>query len=744
MARGAPGEEGYTPQVSPEDLPRKIIPRMEPVPVAEAFEGAADASNRKYQADSATWAGDQLAQARVKAANTLRDMKAAVPAGEDPGHFSDQFAATLDKQTASLTDNPLVQNNPYARTMIEHGISQMRQTLTDHTQEWEATQRVAYRGNAVDQNLEAQLGVVTAHPEMRAQIASTLTDQINSIGGDPSQRYARMRKVDDSLSTAAATGLTLQNPRGVLEGLNDPSKADEAFHRMTEPQLEAFRQKANDQLTRPAFGYLTDGDTGNAQRYLDKNRDVMDEKTAYSLQNAIDAKSREKQNDQKQDIADRFQDSMTAAQYGLPNATQVTRAEVDVLHPKDGQRYWDDLQRVVQAGAKANDYDKMTPEQINADVNSARPTSGGPEAVSKIKSYEILANAADRSLKARTQDPAQFAIDSGTVWKPLDFSKPDDLMESLRSRANTQGAVSAQTGVNTPLLSKQEQKQFVAGLASQNPQQLVQTLSTLRSTMPNDQSYTALLKQVAPDSPLTAAAGAMMDRPAQGSIPNWYNPAFATSPVVPQRILEGKSILESKDEKGIASKFPMPPERDLMPQFMAAIGGSNSDLFRGRPSTQETAFAAFKAYYAAEASHQGVTNGVINTSIAQAAAQGVVGNATTYGRSNLVVPTGMDPSRFEGNMDAAKTQALKAAGYKDSDIEALHVDGVRELGDTLGSGRYVITNGNGDALKSKDGKKSVIIDLNQATRIPAALPGGLGNARATPDDRVPVPGMVAG
>jgi hypothetical protein len=56
----------------------------------------------------------------------------------------------------------------------------------------------------------------------------------------------------------------------------------------------------------------------------------------------------------------------------------------------------------------------------------------------------------------------------------------------------------------------------------------------------------------------------------------------------------------------------------------------------------------------------------------------------------------------------------------------------------------VITNGNGDALKSKDGKNAVIIDLNQALRIPSALPGGLGNPRATPDDKIPTPGMVAG
>jgi hypothetical protein len=214
----------------------------------------------------------------------------------------------------------------------------------------------------------------------------------------------------------------------------------------------------------------------------------------------------------------------------------------------------------------------------------------------------------------------------------------------------------------------------------------------------------------------------MMDRPQSGAIPNWFNPTYTTPAVVPTRILEGEQILQAKDEKGITSKFPMPTDKDLMPQFMAAVGGSNSDLFRGRPETLEASYAAFKAYYAAEASHQGVTNGVINSSIAAIAARGVIGQPAQYGATNLVVPAGMDPTKFEGTLDAASKTALKAGGYSDSDIAVLHGGGLRELGDTLGTGRYVIINGNGDALKSKDGKKAVIIDLNSQSRIPNALP----------------------
>lgn len=735
----------YQSQVDLSEPFRKITPEARVGTAGSAIENVgnqwAQAVDTKNRADGAVYAANQMADFRTRQAALVDQAKQT--AAPDGSGFTQGVLDQYDKDSAKLLGE--AKNNQYATFALQNHLRDFRNQIADHSINWEAQTGVAFRGNSIQQNINKLSPLVEADPSQWKSAGAEQMNAINNSNLPPEQRIQLGRKLDETLSVAAANGLARQDPVGVITGLNDPSKAHPSIAGLSDQQREQLRAKANDNLSKPVYDALTDGNTSQAQQQLNSVRDIIDPKNAYVLQNSIDARVKEKQNDQKQDIADRFQDSMTAAQYGLKTPVSVTRSEMDVLYPKDGKRHWDALQGVVAAGAKAKEYDQMTPEQINADVNAAQPEHGGPEVANQLKAFEIRANAADRSIKARKEDPAQFAIDSGAGWKPLDFSNTDDMMANLRSRANTQGTVAQQTGVNTPLLSKQEQKQFVAGLASQNPKDLVQTLTTLRATMPTDQSYTSLLKQVAPDSPLTAAAGAMLDRPAQGAVPNWYNPSFATNPVVPQRILEGKDILESKDEKGIASKFPMPGDKDLMPQFMAAIGGSNSDLFRGRDKTLETTYASFKAYYAAEASHRGVTNGIINTDIARVAAEGVTnGGATQYGRSELVVPAGMDPSRFEGNMDAAQTQALHAAGYSESDIDALHIDGIREQGDMLGTGQYVILNGNGDALKSKDGKKAVIIDLNQALRIPSALPGGLGSPRATPDDKIPTPGMVAG
>lgn len=701
---------------------RKITPEMRPGNFGGTLENVgnslASAIDAKNRADGSVYAANQMADLRTRTSKILDDAKQ--NAAPDGSGFTQTVLDQYDKDSATLLDK--AKNNPYSTFALQQHLTQFRSQVADHAINWEAQTGVQFRGNSVLQNIDKLAPVVEADPSQWQSAGAEQMSAINHSNLPPEQRILLGRKLDETLSVAAANGLARQDPRGVIQGLNDPANAHPAIAKLTDAQREQLRLKANDNLSKPVYDSLTDGDTKGAQSNLESVRDIIDPKNAFVLQRTIDAQVKEKQNDQKQDIADRLQDSMTGAEYGLHNPVTVTRAELEVLYPKDAQRHWDALQGIVAAGAKSKEYDQMTPEQINADVNSSAPTEGGPEAALKIKAYEMRARAADQSLKSRAQDPAQFAIDSGTGWKGLDFAKPDDMLAQLRSRANTQGAVSTQTGVNTPLLSKAENKQFTSWLTAQPPQDRVQTLTTLRATLPNDQSYAALMKQIAPGSPLTAIAGSMMDKPPQGSVPNWYNPTYTTPGVVPTRILEGEQILQAKDEKGIASKFPMPADKDLMPQFMAAVGGSNSDLFRGRPETLESSYAAFKAYYAAEASHQGVTNGVINTSIAATAARGVIGQATQYGATNLVVPPGMDPTRFEGTVDAAKKTALKAGGYSDSDITALNGGGLRELGDTLGTGRYVIVNGNGDALKAKDGKKSVVIDLNQSARIPNALP----------------------
>lgn len=700
MARAVPIGD-YESQVPVQEGLRRIVPEVRAGQGGQALEqlgAAAIQTQRNIDVkDAAVYVSKESANSRIAAEQVFQDRRNRSPdeLAKDGGFTPSVVKGFRDTTAEALKQAP----NAIARQMMQEHLNQIGANLEIRAQEQDAQDRHVQKIATLTEAARTAATAAELDPNSWRQIAEDQHGAQANAGLDPEENVRLSTLSHELIQQAAGRGLATQNPVSALQRLKDPK--DSLFSSMPLETREAISQHANDSAGKPVYDSLTNGDFKGAQSNLNSVKSVMDPHKVYELQNIIDAKIKEKQNEQKQDIADRFQDSMTAAQYGLKNPVTVSRAELAVLYPKDAQRHWDALQGVVAAGAKAQEYDRMTPEQIQADVNASRPTEGGPEAALRIKSFEIRANAADQSLKARNQDPAQFAIDSGAGWKPIDLAKPDDAMAQLKARANSQGLVSEQTGVNTPLLSKQETKQVTSWLDNQKPTDRLQTLTALRSSMPNDQSYGALMKQIAPGSPITAVAGAMLDKP-PALAPAWYDGRFAVDPVIPQRMLEGEQILRAKDEKGITSKFPMPKDTDLMPQFMAAIGGSDSNLFRGRPETLETAVASFKALYAAEASHSGKTNGVIDSTMALNAARSVIGAPVTYGSTNLVAPAGMDPTRFEGAVDAASKSSLMAAGYSNKDIEALRGYGLRELGDTLGTGRYVIIDGNGDPLKSKN------------------------------------------
>src|SRR5271169_4573029 len=109
MARGQPDEATYQPQVMPEDLPRKIVPRANEVSAAPAFEGAISSIDKKYQADSATWAGDQIAKARTAAVQSLQQAQDNAPAGDQTG-FTQNYLNAFDKANAGLAES--AGNNP--------------------------------------------------------------------------------------------------------------------------------------------------------------------------------------------------------------------------------------------------------------------------------------------------------------------------------------------------------------------------------------------------------------------------------------------------------------------------------------------------------------------------------------------------------------------------------------------------------------------------------------------------------
>ena len=249
MAHGIAGEEVAPQQVPVMDLMRKTVPEADPgafgAGIGQAAAGLGNVVQQKYVADSATWAGDQLAQARVKAVQNLEAMKQALPPG-DPGDFAGKFVGQFEKDNAPILAS--ADGNPVAQRMVTKGLGELKDTLQQHAVAFEASQRVAYRTDSVDQNLKTQLSAVEAHPELYQQVGSTLHDQMVAIGLPNEKLYPALRQMDAQLSEAAANGLARQDPHGALQALNDPENAPAQFKPLlsglSDQQRESLRTKA--------------------------------------------------------------------------------------------------------------------------------------------------------------------------------------------------------------------------------------------------------------------------------------------------------------------------------------------------------------------------------------------------------------------------------------------------------------------------------------------------------------------
>jgi hypothetical protein len=258
MARGQPDEATYQPQVQPEDLPRKIVPEMSGVSfgggitqLANTAEQVNDAIDKKYQADSATFANEALAQRRRDAIQQMETQKANLPAG-DPGDFAGNYIKGFDKDNEALLKVANESRNPYVSGMVNKGLTDLRDTLFDHAKQWEAQTRVAYRADSLQSTLQSQLPAVEAHPEIATQVGSSYMDTLNSIGIEPAKRLPLARQMHEQLSEAAANGLTRQNPQGMLNSLNDPNNVSPelkgVISGLNNQQREAVLAKAKGQI----------------------------------------------------------------------------------------------------------------------------------------------------------------------------------------------------------------------------------------------------------------------------------------------------------------------------------------------------------------------------------------------------------------------------------------------------------------------------------------------------------------
>lgn len=370
------------------------------------------------------------------------------------------------------------------------------------------------------------------------------------------------------------------------------------------------------------------------------------------------------------------------------------------------------------------------PAQQEATLNElerqvrTRPT---PELVQRVERMRSIHDAQQRAVK---DDPISFAASRGLARvQPIDFSNPVTLGEQLSARLEVARGMKSQYGAPLQLLTREEGAQFLRFMAEASSESKVQSLSMLRESVNDREAYSVLMRQIAPDSPVTAVAGAILgkDRP-QLLERNLFSPNVVAAPrEVAGVILEGERLLNplpgAKGQDGRTKGFPMPAEALFRQEFSDQVGRA----FAADASGADTAYQAVRAYYAGIASREGDVSGELDPGRLKRALRAVTGGVTNFnGRGEVLLPWGMDEGEFKDAIGQRFRGAVKAAGLPDTVGDMLPALGLQQLGD----GRYLVRSGTGYLLGK--GGQPVEINLNEGVRSRSRVPGEPKGAKDVP------------
>lgn len=286
--------------------------------------------------------------------------------------------------------------------------------------------------------------------------------------------------------------------------------------------------------------------------------------------------------------------------------------------------------------------------------------------------------------------------------------------EVFADRTATLQGMSRQFGVRVgqkPLLP-QEKEALSAGLDMASPTEAVSLFGALRSAIDDDQTYRAVMQQLAPDSPVRARAGILA---ASGKHITLQDNLITDDLRVPgarvaQTMLAGEQILnrtkKQKAEDGQARTLFTPPREAFSQSFADEVG----DLYRGRPSAQEQDLQAAYAYYVGKAAELGKTSdGAVDSALAKEAVAATLGAVVDVnGQGRVKAPLGMSSSDFEAKVREKFAQEVRRRNLPASMLNEWPHYGLQ---DYRRDGTYVLTVG-GQPVVDAATRAPVVIDLD--------------------------------
>jgi hypothetical protein len=348
-----------------------------------------------------------------------------------------------------------------------------------------------------------------------------------------------------------------------------------------------------------------------------------------------------------------------------------------------------------------------------------------PDGVKTLDAYRTIAKNQQELVR---DDPISFAGQKGLAdIKPIDFTQIDALKDQLLARVEVSRGMRSQYGAPLKVLTKQEAATLNDFMRRSTADDKTKLLGALKSALPDAENYTATMQQIAPDSPVTAWAGSLMNRRPIVQR-NLVRPDIETQGAkVAQLMLRGEALLNptaaDRKEDGKATKITMPKERDLVAGFENVMG----DAYRARPDAFNVAMQGARAVYAALAAEDGDYSGEYKAGRWQRAVELATGGATDFNGAKVARPYGMRDDEFKDAVFSrlGELVAQKRVGLTQQQLSRMQLE-------SAGDARYLVRSGTGYLL-DKSGAP-VTIDLMSQSVLPEGLKDAAGKPVA---DQVP-------
>lgn len=526
----------------------------------------------------------------------------------------------------------------------------------------------AYRGAAEQAKLAARLqvdGFATAAKREDGQrqfgeFLATTEKQAGLPGANVDALVAQAEKAKPLFAQFQLDGSTM-----------DKSVRDLASRMYTTQAAARFNAAGQDVTALEALKHDLEAEDGYFMTRLDPDRRVAMTASVDAQIARVQAAAKVDADKRETVAAGVVKDVVAQAVSGVPpTPDMVATWQVAVAGTTQEAAFKEALGQVVEV-QKVRRMPPAAQEAWLAERETALNTRGGtPQDKTRLATVRA---ALDADRKQQQEDPLQY-LENMTGKAPatlqLEALASGDATTVTTALADRVAALQAMRKQGIPVAMKPlrtaEATQLAQVMDGLPTTRLLDLFGPLRAASGSDDTYRAVMQQLAPNAPLKAYAGELAARPGGRR--------------AAELVLRGDELLAGKGDKA----WKMPPAKDFEQAFLRESGNA----YQGMPDQLQRDLQAARAIYAAATAKAGDTDAMANfdKGAFDEAMRAARGEIARFGGQQTVAPWGVRADDFEAEARPQIAAALRAAGL-DEDAGGIG------LMATDKPGRYVLMQG---------------------------------------------------